>query len=78
MPMTPIITLAVGGRFQGARYNGGEMSKKLRTKKATRKSQKRGFFQKGAKYSAGEIAMAVLGGAILVMVAGIIITALLG
>jgi hypothetical protein len=76
--MTPIITLAVGGRFHGARYNGGEMSKKFRTKKVTRKPRKRGLFQKGAKYSAGEIAMAVLGGAILIMVAGIIITALLG
>ena len=55
------------------------MAKKPRKKKkkADRRPQP-GASKKGAKYSPGEIAMAVLGAAILVMVAGIIITALLG
>jgi hypothetical protein len=34
--------------------------------------------KKNTKYSPGEIAMAVLGAALLIMVAGIIITSLLG
>jgi hypothetical protein len=56
------------------------MGKKRRTKKVTHRPQPGGRLLKklNSKYSAGEIAMAVLGGAILVMVAGIIITALLG
>ena len=55
------------------------MAKKPRKKKkkVDRRPQT-GRVKKGAKYSPGEIAMAVLGAAILVMVAGIIITALLG
>jgi ribosomal protein L16/L10AE len=55
------------------------MAKKPRKKKkkVDRRPQT-GRAKKGAKYSPGEIAMAVLGAAILVMVAGIIITALLG
>jgi len=54
------------------------MSKKPRKKKSRRQPQtgKRG--QKDAKYSAGEIAMAILGGALLIMVAGMIISSLLG
>jgi len=68
----------VVGRFQVARYNGGEMSKKPRKKKSSGQTQSGKRVQKDAKYSAGEIAMAVLGGAILIMVAGIIITSLLG
>ena len=55
------------------------MSKKPRKKKKKiRQSQARGGPQKNEKYSAGEIAMAVLGGALLLMVAGIILTSLLG
>jgi hypothetical protein len=53
------------------------MSKKPRKKKPTRQRAKRSS-KRDARYSAGEIAMAVLGGAILIMVAGIIITSLLG
>lgn len=54
------------------------MSKKPRKKKPGRQPQTGKRVQKDAKYSAGEIAMAILGGAILIMVAGIIITSLLG
>jgi len=54
------------------------MSKKPRKKKSSGQTQSGKRAQKNAKYSAGEIAMAVLGGAILIMVAGIIITSLLG
>jgi hypothetical protein len=78
MSMTPISTFTVVGRFQDARYNGYEMSKKFRIKKPGHKPQTSKRAQKNTKYSAGEIAMAVLGGAILIMVAGIIITSLLG
>ncbi|MFV2071497.1 MAG: hypothetical protein ACC742_02445 [Thermoanaerobaculales bacterium] len=46
------------------------MSKKPRKKKTGRKP-------KAERYTAGEIAMAILGAAILVMVAGIVITSLL-
>jgi cell division protein FtsL len=55
------------------------MSKKPRKKKkkAARQPQT-GPAKKDTKYSPGEIAMAVLGAAILIMVAGMIITALLG
>jgi hypothetical protein len=54
------------------------MSKKPRKKKRPRPNQPRTTQQPNAKYSAGEIAMAVLGAALLIMVAGIIITSLLG
>jgi hypothetical protein len=56
------------------------MSKTKRTKKITHRPQSGGKPSKklNSKYSAGEIAMAVLGAAILVMVAGIIITSLIG
>ena len=54
------------------------MSKKPRKKKQKGSGQTQNRPpQKSAKYSAGEIAMAILGAAILVMVAGIIITSLL-
>jgi len=55
------------------------MSKKPRKKKKKpgRQPQTRPG-KKDTKYSPGEIAMAVLGAAILIMVAGIIITSLLG
>jgi hypothetical protein len=66
-------------QFRGSRYNGCAMSKKPRKKKKggggqPRKAQP----QKNAKYSAGEIAMAILGAALLIMVAGIIISSLMG
>ncbi len=54
------------------------MSKKPRKKKPARQTQPRKSSQKNEKYSAGEIAMAILGGALLIMVAGMIITSLLG
>ena len=54
------------------------MSKKPRKKKPGRQTQPGKRSQKDAKYTPGEIAMAVLGGALLIMVAGIIITSLLG
>lgn len=54
------------------------MSKKPRKKKPKRQSQPGKKAPKVAKYTAGEIAMAILGGALLIMVAGIIITSLLG
>ena len=54
------------------------MSKKPRKKKPARQTQPRKSSQKNEKYSAGEIAMAILGGLLLIMVAGIIITKLLG
>ena len=54
------------------------MSKKPRKKKKKGGQPQAGPAKKDTKYSAGEIAMAVLGAAILVMVAGIIITSLLG
>jgi len=50
------------------------MSKKPRKKK---KSSGQSAKAKPPRYTAGEIAMAILGAAILVMVAGIIITSLL-
>jgi hypothetical protein len=55
------------------------MGKKKRTKKITHRPQPGSKPTKklNTKYSAGEIAMAVLGAAILVMVAGIIITSLI-
>jgi len=55
------------------------MSKKTRKKKkkAGRHPQA-GRAKKSTKYSPGEIALAVLGAAILIMVAGIVITSLLG
>ncbi len=65
-------------QFPRELYNGTVMSKKPRKKKPARQTQPRNSAQKGEKYSAGEIAMAVLGGALLIMVAGIIITSLLG
>jgi hypothetical protein len=55
------------------------MSKKPRKKKKKADRQPpAGPAKKDTKYSPGEIAMAVLGGALLIMVAGIIITSLLG
>ena len=56
------------------------MGKKHRTKKTAHRPQPttKPSKKQGAKYSAGEIAMAVLGAALLIMVAGIIITSLLG
>jgi len=60
-------------------YHVTTMSKKRRTKKKKKPAQPQ-FTppKKNAKYSPGEIAMAVLGAALLIMVAGIIITSLLG
>jgi hypothetical protein len=55
------------------------MSKKPRKKKRKGSGQSQtGPAKKNTKYSVGEIALAVLGAAILIMVAGIIITSLLG
>jgi cell division protein FtsL len=55
------------------------MSKKPRKKKKKKSApQQASPPKKNTKYSPGEIAMAVLGAAILIMVAGIIITSLLG
>ena len=60
-------------------YHGNAMSKKPRKKKKKKSAtQQAGPPKKNTKYSPGEIAMAVLGAAILIMVAGIIITSLLG
>ena len=53
------------------------MSKKPRKKKKKSGGQRPAPAKKNAKYSAGEIAMAILGAAILIMVAGIIIESLL-
>jgi cell division protein FtsL len=55
------------------------MSKKPRKKKKKKNVQSQSASsKKSTKYSPGEIAMAVLGAALLIMVAGIIITSLLG
>ena len=54
------------------------MSKKPRKKKKVQRTQPSGPPKNDTKYSAGEIAMAILGAALLIMVAGIIITSLLG
>ena len=54
------------------------MSKKPRKKKKPQSANAKGTLKKHEKYSAGEIAMAVLGGALLIMAAGIVITSLLG
>ena len=55
------------------------MSKKPRKKKKKgRGLSQTGPAKKNTKYSAGEIAMAVLGAAILIMVGAIIVTSLLG
>ena len=55
------------------------MSKRPRKKKKkVRQQPPTGPAKKDTKYSPGEIAMAVLGAAILIMVAGIVITSLLG
>jgi cell division protein FtsL len=55
------------------------MSKKRRKKKKKASSQPQAApAKKNTKYSPGEIALAVLGAALLIMVAGIIITTLLG
>ena len=54
------------------------MSKKPRKKKKAGRQPQTGPAKKDTKYSPGEIAMAVLGAALLIMVAGIIITSLLG
>jgi cell division protein FtsL len=55
------------------------MSKKPRKKKKKKGAQQQSATQKqNTKYSAGEIAMAILGAALLIMAAGIIITSCLG
>jgi hypothetical protein len=53
------------------------MSKKPRKKKRTHRTQPSGPAKKNTKYSAGEIAMAILGAALLIMVGVIIVTSLL-
>jgi hypothetical protein len=74
-----VTTPAASGRFHASGYNGCIMPKKKRTKKITHRPQPGSKWSKklNTKYSAGEIAMAILGAAILVMVAGIIITSLI-
>ena len=66
--------------YSGRRGRIGVVGKKQRQKKTRSRPQagKRTAGKPAAKYSAGEIAMAVLGAALLIMVAGIIITSLLG
>jgi hypothetical protein len=56
------------------------MSKKPRKKKKRKSAPQTqaALPKKNTKYSPGEIAMAVLGAALLIMVAGIVITSLLG
>ncbi len=54
------------------------MSKKPRKKRKPLSANAKGTLKRDEKYSAGEIAMAILGAAILIMVAGIIVTSLLG
>ena len=55
------------------------MSKKPRKKKKRATNQTRSTpAKKNTKYSAGEIAMAVLGAALVIMVGVIIVTSLLG
>jgi hypothetical protein len=55
------------------------MSKKPRKKKRKAGRQPQlAPAKKNTKYSAGEIALAILGAALLIMVAGIVITSLLG
>jgi len=54
------------------------MSKRPRKKKTSHRKQPSKPAKKNAKYSAGEIALAILGAAILIMIAGIILTSLLG
>jgi hypothetical protein len=55
------------------------MSKKPRKKKKKKGAQQQAAqTKKNTKYSPAEIAMAVLGAALLIMAAGIIITAILG
>ena len=53
------------------------MSKKPRKKKKGRGQPLTAPAKKNTKYSAGEIAMAILGAAILIMVGAIIVTSLL-
>jgi hypothetical protein len=53
------------------------MSKKPRKKKKGHGQPETGPPKKNTKYSAGEIAMAILGAAILIMVGAIIVTSLL-
>jgi hypothetical protein len=53
------------------------MSKKRRKKKKKGGQQQAGPPKKNTKYSPAEIAMAVLGATLLIMAAGIIITAIL-
>ena len=72
-----VSTLGMGLRFHRAGYNGCVMSKKPRKKKKTQRTQPSGPPKKNTKYSAGEMAMAVLGAAILIMVGVIIVTSLL-
>ena len=75
--MLPIDTCKMHVQFRTRRYNGSVMSRKPRKKKKKSGGQRPAPAKKNAKYSAGEIAMAILGAAILIMVAGIIIESLL-
>jgi len=54
------------------------MSKKARRKKTGRKGDGKPGKAKPARYTPGEIAMAVLGGLLLIMVAGMIISSIWG
>ena len=55
------------------------MSKKRRKKKKKKDVQQQSVGPKlNTKYSAGEMAMAILGGALIILFAGIIITSCLG
>ena len=53
------------------------MSKKPRKKKKKKSPQQSVPTKNDTKYSAGEIAMAILGAALLIMAAGVVITSLL-
>jgi len=53
-------------------------NKKRKKKKKAPSKPQTAPSKKRAKYSAGELAMAILGAAIVIMIAGIIITSLLG
>jgi hypothetical protein len=59
------------------RYHDNAMSKKPRKKKKKSTQQIQKPAKKNTRYSASEITLAVLGAALLVMVAGIVITSLL-
>jgi hypothetical protein len=59
-------------------YHGVIMSKKPRKKKKKKPQQQQAEPKPNTKYSAGELAMAILGGALIILFAGIIITSCLG